>query len=204
MKVKIKRKKHFKTKYIIIIIAIILLLIGTSYSLLSTTLYINGNIDGNFNYSLQPVPNGSNYSSNTGFTATGFLNIKRDIMEFVQDVKTDDMLTTELKNGEKFNTFLSSGTNNTTFTITLKNNSPLRLTNGTVTVTDGSDSNMNPSGTPSLGSTTLAANGTTTVSATISFNKITPVDTNSYITYTISYKYNNLTVSYKYRVLVVS
>ena len=111
------------------------------------------------------------------------------------------MLTTQIENGSKF--LLTSGTNATTFTITLKNNSPLRLTNGTVTITDGSDNNMNPSGTPVLGSTTLEPNGTTTFSATIDFSLRSNVATNSYITYNISYKYNNLTVLYKYRVLVI-
>ena len=201
MKVKIKRKKHFKLKYIIIIIAIILLFIGTSYSLLSTTLYINGNIDGNFNYSLEPVANGSNYSSNTGFRTKLLFITNVDLFEFVQDVKENEMLTTQIKNNDKS---WRSGTNDTTFTISLKNTSPLQLTNGTVTVNDGSDSNMNPSGTPSLGSTTLAANGTTSFSATISFSNNSTVSANSYITYTISYKYYNLTVSYKYRVLVTS
>lgn len=201
MKIKIKRKKHFKQKYIFIIIAIILIFIGTSYSLLSTTLYINGRANADFNYSIVPVANGSNYSSNTGFTTT-VLFITNTLFDFVQDVREDNMLTTEIKNGEKF--WITSSMYNTTFTITLKNNSPLQLTNGSVTVTDGSDSNMNPSGTPTLGSTTLAPNGTTTFRATIGFSHRSNVAANSYITYNISYKYNNITVLYKYRVLVVS
>lgn len=200
MKIKIKRKKHFKQKYIFIIIAIILIFISTSYSLLSTTLYINGRANADFNYSIVPVANGSNYSSNTGFTTT-VLFITNTLFDFVQDVREDNMLTTEIKNGEKF--WLTSSMYNTTFTITIKNNSPLQLTNGTVTVTDGSDSNMNPSGTPTLGSTTLAPNGTTTFRATIGFSYRSNVAANSYITYNISYKYNNITVLYKYRVLVI-
>ena len=204
MKVKIKRKKHFKISYIIVLITIILLFIGTSYSLLNTTLYINGNIDGDFNCALEPVPVGSNYSSNTGFTATGFLSVRRTIMEFVRDVKTDSMLTTEIRNDDKF-TVLSPGTHDTTFTITLKNNSPLKLTNGTAVISDDqSGQYMNTSGKPTLGSTTLNANGTTTVKVTLSFDKQNKIPANSYVTYTISYKYNSLTISYKYRILVVN
>ena len=202
MNVKIKRKKHFKQKYIIMIIAIILIFIGTSYSLLSTTLYINGKANADFNYSLQPVANGNNYSSNTGFTTRLLFITNVELFEFVKDVKTDNMLTTQIKNNNKS---WRTGTNDTTFTITLKNNSPLQLTNGTVTVNDSqSGSYMNPSGTPSLGRTTLAANGTTTFSATIDFDIRRDVAANSYIEYTINYKYNNLNVSYKYRVLVIS
>ena len=201
MKIKIKRKKHFKQKYIIVIIAIILIFIGTSYSLLSTTLYINGKANADFNYSIIPVANGNNYSSNTGFTST-VLFVTRTTFEFVQDVIEDNMLTTEIKNNDKF--WLTNSMHNTTFTITIKNNSPLQLTNGTVSVTDGSDSNMNPTGTPALGNTTLAPNGTTTFSCTIALATRTSVAANSYITYNITYKYNNITVLYKYRVLVVS
>ena len=200
MKIKIKRKKNFKTKHIFILITIVLIFVGTSYSLLSTTLYINGRANADFNCSLIPVANGNNYSSNTGFTNT-VLIVTRTLFEFVQDVREDNMLTTEIKNGNKF--ALSSSTFNTTFSITLKNDSPLQLTNGRVTVTDGSDSNMNPSGTPSLGSTTLAPNGTTTFSATIAFSNRNDVAANSYITYNITYMYNSIPVTYKYRVLVV-
>ena len=203
MKVKIKRKKHFKQKYIIMIIAIILIFIGTSYSLLSTTLYINGKANADFNYTLQPVANNNgNYSSNTGFTTTVII-ITRTLYEFVRDVREDNRLTTEIENGNKF-TFTNNNYN-TTFTFTLKNNSPLQLTNGTISVTDDkSGSYMSPSGTPRLGSTTLSANGTTTVSVTIAFNTRYDSPANSYIEYTINYKYNNLNVSYKYKVLVVS
>ena len=203
MKVKIKRKKHFKISYFIILITIILLFVGTSYSLLSTTLYINGKIDGNFNYSLVPqVTSGNNYSSNTGFSTKLWFFSNVELFEFVKDVKENEMLTTQIKNNEKS---WNNTTKNTTFTITLKNNSPLRLTNGTVEVTDdNSGQYMSPSGNPTLGSTTLESNGTTTVKVTISFGTNNNVPANSYITYTIKYKYNNVNISYKYKVLVIS
>ncbi len=202
MKVKIKRKKHFKISYFIILITIILLFIGTSYSLLSTTLYINGNIDGNFDYSLVPVKKSDgNYSSNTGFTVILFWIFGNvDIFDFDSDVSEKGMLTTQIKNGDKS---LSTNTKNTTFSFTLKNDSPFRLTDGSIEVEVPSTSQyMSTNGSPSIGSTTLEANGTTTVSVPLTFNARNNVPAGSYITYIIKYKFNSLTISYRYKILV--
>ncbi len=216
MKYKIKRrKKAFKTWYILLILLIIIILMSTSYSLWQTNLYINGTIVGEYLEPELPIEivkpdnNSDRLSTNTSFEVSGlFTNF--DIFTVDKDVQEGNTVTTQIVNANKADGILgiiSSRTVNVTISFTIQNNSEYTFTDGmlegdnNVYMEEDSGNLITPQS-ASLSTTTVRSGESVTLTAQITFNTKQDTPVGSYVSYKISFLCNGAKRYYNYKILV--
>ena len=206
-KIKIKRKKKpLKSIYIVFILIIILTCIGTSYSIFTRTLYINGTVVGSYEdfplpdtEPVVPQNNPDRLSTNTNMTG-GLLNVQ--VFTHVEDEQESyNTIVTKIRNGTK--TWITN-TIDITFSMSIKNNSSFDFTNGRVEVTEYDPSNYITSRSQTISPTTVTSGNTTTLTAVIRFAARNNIPVGSYVNYKISFNCEGQTRYYNYKVLIVS
>lgn len=216
MKYKIKRRrKVFKTWYILLILIVILVVISTSYALWSTTLYINGTVSGTYEEPKLPVEipsqgtdsNGINrYTSNVDMIVDINGWIQREVYTVQNEEynQSENKITTTIK--QSYVQSILRNTVTAEITLQIPNNTSSDFVNGQITLTESNDTAgiLRGSWTGTLSdNNTISAGGTATVTITGSLKAYTTVASNTYFNFTISYEVDGVTYYFYYNLVFV-
>lgn len=207
MKYKIrKRKKTFKTTYLLVILIIIFICISSSYALWSTRLYINGTVIGEKAEPSLPIEipeqgqdeNGvTRYSVNTSMQWGGVT-----IYEVISETYENNTITTTIQH--KYKQWLSSSSPKPTITLTIPNNSGSDFTDGKIEIIDSQDTNSIVQNLSyNLSKTTLINGDTTeaTITCTLKGNK--DVADNTHYNFAISYTVEETRFYFYYNLIIL-
>ena len=201
-----KKKKAIKTRYIFVIIIIILLCTSISYSKWSTQLNINGSITGEYKAPDLPVIIAPKDDTSTGesnrFTANTKMEVLgTEIYKVVGDSYEGNTITTTIQHVYKKVT--SWWNPSPTFTLTIPNNNSTDFTEGQIELLEKQDSNSILSNLKyNVASEIMAGStGDITISATLAANK--NVANNTYYKFAISYKLGEVRYYFYYNIIIL-
>lgn len=201
-----KKKKAIKTRYIFVIIIIILLCTSISYSKWSTQLNINGSITGEYKAPDLPVIIAPKDDTSTGesnrFTANTKMEVLgTEIYKVVGDSYEGNTITTTIQHVYKKVT--SWWNPSPTFTLTIPNNNSTDFTEGQIELLEKQDSNSILSNLNyNVASEIMAGStGDVTISATLAANK--NVANNTYYKFAISYKLGEVRYYFYYNIIIL-
>ena len=215
MKYKIKRRrKVFKTWYILVILIAILVVISTSYALWSTTLYINGTVSGTYEEPKLPVEipsqgtdsNGVNrYTSNVDMIVDiGFMQREVYTVQSEEYNQSENKITTTIK--QSYVQVFLKNTVTAEITLQIPNNTSSDFINGQISLTESNDTAgiLSGSWTGTLSdNNTISAGGVATVAIQGSLKAYTTVASNTYFNFTISYEVGGVTYYFYYNLVFV-
>ncbi|MGN1270287.1 MAG: hypothetical protein ACI4UU_05435 [Clostridia bacterium] len=207
MKYKIrKRKKTFKTTYLLVILIVILICISSSYAIWTARLYINGTVIGEKTEPSLPVEipeqgqdeNGvTRYSVNTSMQWGGVT-----IYEVISETYENNTITTTIQH--KYKQWLSGTSPQPTITLTIPNNSGSDFTDGKIELIDSQDTNSIVQNLSyNLSKTTLINGDTTdaTITCTLKGNK--DVADNTHYNFAISYTVEETRFYFYYNLIIL-
>lgn len=207
MKYKIKRKKKtFKTWYILLVLIIVIILMSSSYSLWQTNLYINATIIGNLDLPELPVVVPSQGTDENGinrFTTNTSMNFAfTEIYRVTAEEYSDNTITTTIKH--MYKQWFSSSNPEVTISFDIQNDSDKSFENGKIELIEYNDSNgIFTNLNYSISNVILEQGdrGEVTISGTLRGDK--DVSNNTYYNFAIKYEIDNIKYCFYYNIILL-